>query len=243
MTKKLDEFITIHRNKFETRDNNKFAFSFSSIIRYYQFLEIILERYAQASSKFVQNTQQLTKSFKESENGPINKEQSKLLEDGRILYAYLHLEIESFYLFAKILLDRIARSIELYFGVARGLSLDSHDDLAKRIEKYCSEKKIILPKDFLAKINELKKEISDFRDYEIAHEKSPRTTRGTSFNMDGKTRLSLNVIYPTEKELKNKSNQRESAFIDDLRIKIDEYLNGLVDFIEANLDKTALSRI
>lgn len=241
MTKKLNEFISNHRNKFETRDNNKFAFSFSSITRYYQFLQIILERYTQASSKFVQNTQQLTKSFKESENGPISQEQSDLLEDGRIFYAYLHLEIESFYLFAKILLDRVARSIELYFGATRGVALDSHDDLAKRIEKYCSEKKINLPKNFLAKINELKKEISDFRDYEIAHEKSPRTIRGTSFNMDGKTRLSINVIYPTEKELENKNHQRESAFIDDLWVKIDEYLNSLVDFIETNANKTVLS--
>lgn len=108
------------------------------------------------------------------------------------------------------------------------------------IEKYCTEKKITLPKDFLSKINELKKEISDFRDYEIAHEKSPRTIRGTSFNMDGKTRLSLNVIYPTEKELEGKKYQRESAFIDDLWIKIGEYLNSLVDFIEVNQEKTAL---
>lgn len=133
MTQKLTEFVTNHRNYFETRDNNKFAFSFSAITRYYQFLQIILERYAQASSRFVLNNRQLTKSFKESENGPINQEQSMLLEEGSKLYTYLHLEIESFYLFAKILLDRVARSIELYFGTTRGLALDSHDDLAKRI--------------------------------------------------------------------------------------------------------------
>lgn len=60
--------------------------------------------------------------------------------------------------------------------------------------------------------------------------------------MDGKTRLSLNVIYPTQKELENKTYQRESAFIDDLWTKINEYLNSLVDFIGANIDKTALSK-
>jgi hypothetical protein len=242
MIKKLDEFISKHRNKFENRDNNRFAFSFSSITRYSQFLQIILERYTQASSRYVQNIQQIQRSLRDDKSGTVNQEQSKLLEDGRILYIYLHLEIESFYLFAKILLDRAARSIELYFGTARGLALDSHDDLVKRIERYCTIKKIALPKDFLSKIIELKREINDFRDYEITHEKSPRTIRGTSFNTDGKTRLTLNVIYPTEKELKEKKYQRESAFIDDLRIKIDEYLDSLVDFIETNADKTVLSK-
>ena len=48
----------------------------------------------------------------------------------------LHLEIETFHLFAKILLDHAARFIERYFGKSRGLSLDSHDDLVKRIEGF-----------------------------------------------------------------------------------------------------------
>lgn len=242
MTNKLNEFITKHRNRFENRDNNRFAFSFSSITRYYQFLQIIFERYTRASSEFVQNTQELQKSFKKDKSGTVNQEQSKLFERGGILSTNLHLEIESFYLFAKILLDKVARSIEFYFGATRGLSLDSHDDLAKRIEKYCVSKKIELPKDFLSTIRELKSEISDFRDYEIAHEKNPRTLRGTSFTMDGKTRLNLNVVYPTEKELNSKKYQRESAFIGDLLIKIDKYLNRFIDITEANADKTVLSK-
>ena len=38
-----------------------------------------------------------------------------------MLTTRLHLEIESFYLFAKILLDKVAHFVEFYFGPGRKL--------------------------------------------------------------------------------------------------------------------------
>ncbi len=57
------------------------------------------------------------------------KEESAFLDQGPVLFNQLHLEIESFDLFAKIFLDKIANFLEFYFESARGLSLDSHDQL------------------------------------------------------------------------------------------------------------------
>jgi hypothetical protein len=46
-----------------------------------------------------------------------------LMSQSQGLTSDLHLEIESYYLFAKIILDDVARAIEYYFGPHRGLAL------------------------------------------------------------------------------------------------------------------------
>ena len=50
--------------------------------------------------------------------------------------ALIHLDIETFYLFAKILLDRIATGIEVWFGAARSMSVSSHSKLTRNCERY-----------------------------------------------------------------------------------------------------------
>jgi hypothetical protein len=75
-------------------------------------------------------------------------------------------------LFAKILLDKIARAIEFYFGTVP----DSHDDFVKHLDRYVRAKDLSLPRGFKQDLQGLKREISDFRDYQIAHEKSPDST-------------------------------------------------------------------
>jgi len=80
-------------------------------------------------------------------------------------------------IFAKIALDKIVHVIEFYFGQGRGIRLNSHDDLTKGITKFASLKGLSLPEVYVALSEHLKKDVSDFRDYQIEHEKSPRTTR------------------------------------------------------------------
>src|SRR5437899_1849286 len=100
-------FIRAERDRFSTEDSNRFGMAFSKITRHYQFLLIIVGRYKEASDEFVRNTKDLQASFKPGEH-PATEEQLRLQDEGRHLTTHLHLEIESFYLFAKILLDRIA---------------------------------------------------------------------------------------------------------------------------------------
>ena len=52
----------------------------------------------------------------------------------------LHLEIESYYLFSKIMLDKIVHALEFYFGQGRKKSLDSHDGLVKNSASYVARK-------------------------------------------------------------------------------------------------------
>jgi len=52
----------------------------------------------------------------------------------------IHLEIETFYSNAKILLDHIAHAIYAHFGQAQHCSLESHDRFLKDFDKYVSQK-------------------------------------------------------------------------------------------------------
>src|SRR5713226_7399573 len=180
----LSTFISSERERFETEDNNKFAFSFSQISRYGKFTNVIFGRYRKVSEQFIANAKAKHQSFLPGTH-KVSDTQSLLLEESAKLSILVHLEIESFYLFAKILLDKIAHSIEFYFGPVRKRPLDSHDDLCKNLPVYAEQKELVLSPDFLKLATELKKDVSDYRDYEIAHEKSPRRIRGTIFYADG----------------------------------------------------------
>lgn len=231
---RLHNFISTERSRFSNRHDNMFAFSFSQVARYYEFIRLIFKRYEEANKEFIANSRKLQETFSPG-NHPLNQYQQKLLNEGRKLTLILHLEIESFYLFAKILLDKISRTIEFYFGRVEGKSLDSHNKLAKNLKDYSSTKGLITNKEFLKSIDSLKKGISNYRDKEITHEKSPRTVKATVYNAQEQSRIASTRIYPTERDL-----QVESKTLGELLEKIDNYLMLAVDFIESNRERTNL---
>lgn len=236
----LLKFINSERMKYSTRHNNLFSFSFSQISRYYEFLEIIQARYRKAASEFIENSKAQQATF-QSGTHFVTEEQMQLLNKGQEITTVLHLEIEAYYLFAKILLDKVAMAIEFYFGQARGLPLDSHDDLAKNFEKYIAAKKLTtLPDDIRKLIQTLKEHISDYRDKEIAHEKSPRTMKATMFSHGANSTVwvASTKIYPTARD-----KQVESKEIDGVMNLIDEYISGIVKYVQENEERTNLERV
>ncbi len=236
----LLEFINKERQKFSTKHNEMVAFSFSQILNYYDFLKIIQARYQKVAAEFIKNLEDRQVAFK-SGTDSMTKEQMRLLDKGRKITTVLHLEIESHYLFAKILLDKIARSIEFYFGSSRGLPLDSHDDLTKNFEKYITTKKLTNPPvELMELIQSLKRDVADYRDKEIAHEKSPRTIKATMFSYGAISTVwvASTRIYPTEKD-----KQTESKEINEVMNLIDKYIGGIVEYIRKNEEKTNLERV
>ena len=125
--------------------------------------------------------------------------------------------------------------MEFYFGQGRKASLDSHDDLVKNFASYAVAKGLTLPADFMAIAAALKKDISDYRDYEIAHEKSPRRMTSTVFDKHGTMRMAARSIYPTEKDQKV-----ESKALHHLIKVIDTYIGQMIELIRLNPDKTNL---
>jgi hypothetical protein len=229
----LTDFILRERERFENEDNNKFAMSFAQISRYRSFLDIILARYEDAAKRFMANTNALRASFLPGTN-PVTPAQQTLHEEGAQISSELHLEIESFYLFGKILLDKIAHSLEFYFGPVRKRPLDSNDDLVKNVAAFAAEKSLTIPAGFLERAGQLKTDVSDYRDYEIAHEKSPRRMSGTVFDDSG-ARIAAVSLYPTEKD-----QQVESKAVHNVIKIIDGHIEAAISLIEQNRDKSRL---
>src|SRR5262245_7625489 len=128
---RLRGFVASERDRFSDEHNNSFALAFSEIDRYSAFIEIILSRYTEATHSYTPHTDALTASVLPASN-PLTSDQLATLNHSTEANDLLQLEIESFYLFAKIMLDKVARVIAFYFGQARGLALDSHDNLTQR---------------------------------------------------------------------------------------------------------------
>ena len=104
----LRQFIAENRNRFRNEHNNVFAICFSKILRRNAFLEIILRRYERAAAVFIDNSKALQASMKEGGHD-LSDAQMEMFNKSGQLTSEVHLEIESYYLFAKIILDDIAR--------------------------------------------------------------------------------------------------------------------------------------
>jgi hypothetical protein len=196
----IRNFIQTEMERFEWKHNNMFTLAFAEISRYYDYLQIINERYKALSEQFLEYAKSQQSSFNEGVR-QLNDEEVALLEQNQRVMTQLHLEIETFYLFAKILLDKIALAIQFYFGQARGLSLASHDKFAKNIERYANAKDLSINQDLVSQTRTLKENVSDFRDkqiHHIEHYRQGRISRGTVFALDGSVRLSLSNLFPKE---------------------------------------------
>jgi hypothetical protein len=149
------------------------------------------------------------------------------------LSARIHLEVETFYLFAKIFLDKAARFLEHCFGAVRKLSLHSHDRLVKGLDAYVAATGISVPAELSGEIRSLKDRISDFRDYQIAHEQSPYMARGTLFGAGQEPRIVLMKIPPAGSPPVSQPPAQSEA-IQDLMIAIDHYVGRLIELYETN---------
>ena len=230
-------FMQSERKRLETTQSNIFGFAFSEVSRYFEYLKIINERYKVCDQEFISNTKAFQATMRQGTH-PTTDDQMKLHEQAVEITTRLHLEIETFYLFAKILLDKVAQAIEFYFGQARGLPLASHDKLAKYLERYLDNKGLTIDPSIMEKVTQLKTDVSDFRDYQISHveeSRRGRVMRGTIFNADGNTRLSIGMLYPKEKD-----RQYETKPLDELLTELDTYIASVIRFLETNRNKTRL---
>jgi hypothetical protein len=114
-------FIEAPYSHQDTRGVNLLNSSLGAWIRYYDFLAVIRNRYEQVSTPYIDTVRtQFEKSKIEADTGQSSSHSltaEELLENQRLdqIAQILHLDIESFYVFANILLDRIASTFQYYF--------------------------------------------------------------------------------------------------------------------------------
>lgn len=230
-SKRLSTFIQTERDEYESQHGNLFAFSLAQALRYYDFVVIIFERYERASELAKTGFSSFQRSIQEQSEGVMSDEQMNLLTQQHRDATIVHLEIESFYLFAKIFLDKIAFFLRDYFGEVTGISLISHHGLQKNHEQYRAAKELVFPDGFADRVHFLQDRIVDFRDDEITHKTNPRTVRGTSYGAEvGMIRTRL---YPNERD-----DQVESHSLSELMGALEEYVEQIVAIIEMNRSKS-----
>lgn len=211
-----------------------FVTSWQAVDRYHTFLAIILEREAVATQTYAGEVRAL-RDTPPSPGPHLTDEQRHRLDEMRKATDVLHLEIESFYLFAKILLDTVARAIEKYFGQVRECSLDSHHDLVDNFEQYVTQKDLSVPTDFMERPKWLKKNVSDFRDIVITHDKRLNRITATALTADGlATIIAMSTVVPPDR-LKP---QVDSVHVKELMSAVESHIVVAIEIIIANRDKT-----
>ena len=230
---RLHTFIGREREHYGGDDNNRFAFSLGQASRYYRFLHIVYSRYAEASARFIENSERVIEASQKQGRGPAGPELLKLHIEGRDLTDLLHLEYESFHLFGTIFLDRMACFIERYFGKPRIGRIDTHRKLKNKLAAYAAEKGLMLPEGFADSVASLEDSLAEFRDKEIAHDKSPRSMHLTMWTSDGEARLAKTKLYPREGD-----KQVEGGEPRELLAVVEKYIEQLVSLIETNRSRS-----
>jgi hypothetical protein len=209
-------------------DNNLFALSFDQIGKYHEYLLAIKSRFDEESKPYIEAGRRITTFAPSTEQA--DADLVAFFDLSRKYSHLIHLDIESFYVFAKIVLDKIAHCIEHYFGHGRGCSLRSHDFLVKNFNKFSQQKALIVPPDLLGKAIKLKEQIADFRDKQIEHNRNPRTIMGTSFGSPDGVVMFLTQMFPREGD----PGQIASTPLHKLLAAIDGYMLELFSLVREN---------
>lgn len=181
----LVSLVAGERSRFENRDNNIFAFAFSQALRYCGFTSEIVNRYRASGKSYILAAKRYFKRLGD-ESRRFTKADVERWDELDRQSALVQLEMESYYLFSKILLDRLAQAVELYFGRAHGVSIHTHHRLADNLEIYAKDRKLRAWRAFWRSAKSLQDMISTFRDKFVAHENCPRTVKSLSFTTRGR---------------------------------------------------------
>lgn len=225
----ISDFFNENQGRLYTKKGNVVANSLGNVLLHYNYLKKIQKRFQRYNKAYFSHFTGYKTIFPPNEGSVISKKQEQWLNKTRKLNFDLQFEIESFYLFAKILLDKTAQFIEFYFGRVEGKSIVSHHKFSKNLKDYCDAKNLKYYKQIEEKVHYLQKTISDFRDKQLVHEKSPRTTRGISLGSQGETTMMILRLFP-----KDSDSHTNSISINNLYKNITEYFKMVILFIEKN---------
>jgi hypothetical protein len=227
---RLTDFIQTNRGRMPDKANNTFAMAFSQCSRYYYDLEIIQDRYHEASRDFMENTEVLRRDCRRYDYARSVDVSQRL-----------HLEIESFYLFAKLFLDRVADAFAFFFDFRWGGRGSTHSKLA---DKYDGKRAyhIYLPTlsgELRQLIAELKQIVIEHKTDVIEHIQEAGMMHATTYTSDGKTRIMPNVIYGSADDV-IKYVEQQSLTPDEILQRLDTYVAVLLAFLEAHIDQSPL---
>lgn len=216
---RLHRFLETTRETIDDRESLVLFTTMRQWWRYHQFLQIILSRYRQDVADCAS-------------------------AEGIFADAPLHLDIESFYLIAKNLLDRIADSFAYVFRGEQWRDKGStHNMLAKELNGLLARQKLTLtPPELRDLIAESRKRIIGHRNEFIEHPGEPRMAHGTLLSSDGRAAIATYLAHPapSPKEVAKRQKETEDPF--ELMALIERYIEAMFTFFETNFDRSELVR-
>lgn len=230
-------------------------------LRYSGYLKIIWERTLLLKDKLSENYDARKEVLNSARSRPDHaltdenlKSLTQLIKEEVDLSERSNLEIETFYLFSKILLDQTANTIYLYFDEALPENGSSFSKLLKSNKKEVTGDFVDFVKfsgdteEFRNVRKWLKENITLYRNKEIEHTDASGVVRQVEF--DYKTRKIKRIRYhptetlPEERTARisaineaNEHKNKESLDLEEVLRKIDIYLENLTDFLLLNILK------
>jgi hypothetical protein len=147
----------------------------------------------------------------------------------------LQLEIESFYVFAKIYLDKTVHFLEVYFGDQRDCSFESFSGLRKLLGTLENAHGFKVQPELRQAVVKLEKEIVEFRDKKIIHAKMSRVLHGLCWNKEGRVQISTGYSFP-----KGTDQFFRSTDVRELWKLLEEYTEFWIHFVKLNRQKMKL---
>jgi hypothetical protein len=211
-------------------------------LRYLDYLRIIQSRFEPVSAAWIAAQE----TYMRMPIGPVPRSltpaEMAQVREKETFGALAQLEIESFYVFAKILLDRVADTLCLYLGVNRPTNGSSHSELVKKnhLASTCGRLRIS-PDKLWPLLTGLHTRIVDFRTEVIEHLKEPRQTRDILPGPDRKVHINTGSrIYSRAGDPEQRLEQTEDPAI--LLRDVEAYVDVVVEFMVSNIDRSGLAR-
>ena len=222
----------------ERNHSNILSSSLSQPIRYADFVEIIHSRVKKTAAKFIRSKNEswaLRRKLDQKAGKPryLTKKEETQSQQGFRIGQTLQLEIESFYLFSKIYLDKTAHFLEVYFGEIQNCSFESFSKFTSKLDLLESAHGFKVEHELREIIVKVEKEIVDFRNKKIAHAKMPRLDRGLTWNKKGTVLITSGFFYP-----KPTDKYFQTADVEDLLKLLEQYTNLWASFIALNRQKS-----
>jgi hypothetical protein len=136
-----------------SRDAAALHGSFGHILRGYRYLELIHERHVPTAKHYKELLAQLIARMDPAfEGGAITYDEEMATMDADMgdLLDVAHVDLETFYLFAKIVLERVAQYVELYFGSEPKLPIRTHDKLRANFSEFAERRGLVISEGFSA---------------------------------------------------------------------------------------------
>lgn len=198
------------------------------------FLDFAVEDYEATNAKYRAEQEQFMEDvrFNESGDEPKRTHSAENVAERRRGYFLLHYRIDTFYVFARILLDDVAVLLKYALAPSPVDLGNRHKGIAKHLPTIAVAKGLTGYEDVIARGNEVAAVIKDFRDDYVVHRSGnrPRATRSFTWNVgEEETRINYGLSYPREGE--------EVPFVQStdllkLRDKLDRYVDAVLDLVE-----------